>query len=82
MKKALPFPSFNTYKGWISITDFHGGAMPICQPSGYKNTANGLFAVLAFRLRSMLNTTKVARIIETATKIAAKLADYLNFVLL
>jgi hypothetical protein len=56
MKKALPFPLTNTTSGWISITDFHGGTMPICQPSGYKNTANGLFAVLAFRhLRMLVN---------------------------
>lgn len=41
-KTASPFPSLYTIAGRISITDFHGGTIPIYEPLGYKNTANGL----------------------------------------
>lgn len=47
--------------------------MPICEPRGYKNTANGWFAVLAFRLIRMLDRAKVRYLVETAKQFSINL---------
>lgn len=82
-KTALPFPLTYTINGSECINTSHGGTMPLyVSRRGIKIPPTDCLRFLSSAIDVCKSIAKVARIIETATKFTAKLADYLNFVLL